>query len=367
MKIPILLILILLSQIVIIAFQLFRTERGILLSNRILGVLFIILGLQILISLLTVITVLAKPVFFLIDDILLLSIGPLVLVYSKVTLGLTRKFSSLDLVHFFPFFCLAGPFIFFLMATPEYSKWLLGAEFHDSVASFSQSKFQTIPFLIVAHLNSYLFLSFFYLSKTKQEDKNSVNAKWVRFTLLSFQLMVLATYVQIFMPFLPLSNYPSISFLLMLFTLLAFTLRVLLIGMDGKHIFSERASFKYEGSVLSATEKDELYDKLVELFIEKQAYLSADISIKELAEKLETHPKKVSQVINEKFGRTFFDFVNHYRIEYAKDLLKNFSSGTMTVAEVQYASGFNSKSSFHTQFKKNTGHSPSEFRRSMAN
>ena len=62
-------------------------------------------------------------------------------------------------------------------------------------------------------------------------------------------------------------------------------------------------------------------------------------------------------------GLHFFDFMNQYRINYAKDLLIDQNRQDLTVLEILYDAGFNSKSSFNTEFKKRSGVTPTEYRR----
>jgi len=62
-------------------------------------------------------------------------------------------------------------------------------------------------------------------------------------------------------------------------------------------------------------------------------------------------------------GQNFYDFINRYRILEAKQLLTNPKDPKITVLEVLYEVGFNSKSSFNTLFKKYTGLTPTEFRK----
>lgn len=62
-------------------------------------------------------------------------------------------------------------------------------------------------------------------------------------------------------------------------------------------------------------------------------------------------------------NKHFFDFVNEYRIEKAKELLTHPERKEYTVLEILYEVGFNSKSSFNTAFKKRTGLTPTEYRR----
>lgn len=62
-------------------------------------------------------------------------------------------------------------------------------------------------------------------------------------------------------------------------------------------------------------------------------------------------------------GLHLFDFVNEYRINYAKELLLDQKRQDLTVLEILYDAGFNSKSSFNTEFKKRTGVTPTEYRK----
>lgn len=59
----------------------------------------------------------------------------------------------------------------------------------------------------------------------------------------------------------------------------------------------------------------------------------------------------------------FFDFVNSYRIDYAKELLRNSDQmKTYTIEAIAEQCDFNNKVSFNKAFKKITGHTPSHFR-----
>ncbi|MEO0902667.1 MAG: helix-turn-helix domain-containing protein, partial [Bacteroidota bacterium] len=72
--------------------------------------------------------------------------------------------------------------------------------------------------------------------------------------------------------------------------------------------------------------------------------------------------RELSILINHKMGQHFFDFVNSYRIQSAVDILKDPTKKKVTILEILYEVGFNSKSSFNTAFKKHTGHTPTTYR-----
>jgi AraC-like DNA-binding protein len=77
--------------------------------------------------------------------------------------------------------------------------------------------------------------------------------------------------------------------------------------------------------------------------------------------------KDLSILINHKMGQHFFDFINRYRIEAATKLLENQVKPKLTVLEILYQVGFNSKSSFNTAFKNHTGLTPTQYRKSQHN
>jgi AraC-like DNA-binding protein len=80
-----------------------------------------------------------------------------------------------------------------------------------------------------------------------------------------------------------------------------------------------------------------------------------------LAKKIKIHPNYLSQVINEKQGKTFFEYINTLRVEEFKRLVALPESKQFTIMSLAYDCGFNSKSSFNKNFKKVTGQSPSEY------
>lgn len=96
----------------------------------------------------------------------------------------------------------------------------------------------------------------------------------------------------------------------------------------------------------------------------EKPYLNPSLSIRNLAEEIEMNSRDLSVLINQYLDKHFFDFVNEYRIEEAKEILKNPAKKEFTVLEILYEVGFNSKSSFNTAFKKHTGLTPTQFRKS---
>ncbi|WP_126651136.1 helix-turn-helix domain-containing protein [Chryseobacterium aureum] len=94
----------------------------------------------------------------------------------------------------------------------------------------------------------------------------------------------------------------------------------------------------------------------------QKPYLDSELNLIRLAEMLSVSTHHLSYVINTGFGKNFFQYVNEYRVGYAKKLLKEPNS-KLSILGIAYESGFNSKTSFNTTFKKVTGQTPSEFKK----
>jgi len=108
-------------------------------------------------------------------------------------------------------------------------------------------------------------------------------------------------------------------------------------------------------------------DKLRTHMTKEELFLDPTLTIQLLSNKIGIPVRDVSILINHKLGQHFFDFVNEYRIEKAMTILKDPSKNKLTILEILYEVGFNSKSSFNTAFKKYTGVTPTAYRKTSLN
>ncbi|AUG53668.1 AraC family transcriptional regulator [Thalassospira marina] len=84
------------------------------------------------------------------------------------------------------------------------------------------------------------------------------------------------------------------------------------------------------------------------------------LTMPKMAAAVGTKPNQLSMVLNRHIGKSFFDYVNEYRIEEATRLLMK--EPDRTILDIAVEVGFNSKSTFNLAFKKITGHTPSSYR-----
>ncbi len=122
-----------------------------------------------------------------------------------------------------------------------------------------------------------------------------------------------------------------------------------------------RANDKYYRSGLQGHSAEYYLEKLTRLMATEQFYLEGDLSLKSLADRVNISPHHLSQILNEKLQKTFYDYVNEQRVEYAKQVL--LKEPERSITDVAFESGYNSKNSFYNSFKRHTGTIPSEYRR----
>jgi len=119
---------------------------------------------------------------------------------------------------------------------------------------------------------------------------------------------------------------------------------------------------KYKNSKLSELEKKKLAKVISDEVTKHNLYLKPDLTMEDVGERLDLAPRLVSQVINTTYGNNFSDFVNTYRLNHAKRLLLR-SEDDLSIKEIMYMSGFNSKSNFYGVFKRKVGMTPNAYRK----
>jgi AraC-like DNA-binding protein len=117
--------------------------------------------------------------------------------------------------------------------------------------------------------------------------------------------------------------------------------------------------------LMSDEELDLIKSRLTQLMAAERPYLDSNLNLVKLAERLDLTPHKLSYTINAGYQLNFFQFVNQYRVEKAKELLLN-NHQNYTVLAIAFESGFNSKTAFNTTFKKICGQTPTEFAKAHA-
>ncbi|MCK8480595.1 helix-turn-helix domain-containing protein [Psychroserpens algicola] len=223
------------------------------------------------------------------------------------------------------------------------------------------------PWVRIAHMSIYLVLIYLYVKKEKYNVANNVSA-WLHYLTYSFFGLILSYIIYFSLvnfSFFNLEWDYMISFMISFFIIL-----ISIMGYMQPEVFwgfriEEVLTFvKYKKSGLSKSLSIELKQKLLSLMVDEKVYKENTISLERLSQKLGTSKHNTSQVINEHFKENFFEFLNDFRIEEAKELLVN-DHNHLNITEILYEVGFNNKVSFNNAFKKRTGLTPTQYKTQM--
>ena len=135
------------------------------------------------------------------------------------------------------------------------------------------------------------------------------------------------------------------------------------VEISGKDLIIKET--KYQKSSLTSDQKDAIYQKLLELMEYGRVFLNHDLNVEDLAEKLASNRRYLSQVVNELHGTNFSTFINTYRVKEARRLLLDPDKFHFSLEGIAHAAGFNSRISFNNAFKKITGLTPAFFQKSQ--
>lgn len=115
--------------------------------------------------------------------------------------------------------------------------------------------------------------------------------------------------------------------------------------------------------VATANLNQEESNELLRFMTQHKPFLRPSLTLEQLASQLSWPQRNLSNLINRKFGKNFFEFVNEYRIAEAKRLLSDKNLSHKSITDIMYDAGFNSKATFNTYFKKITRTTPSQYRK----
>ena len=113
---------------------------------------------------------------------------------------------------------------------------------------------------------------------------------------------------------------------------------------------------------LPPAETARIAKRVRELFERDEIHLEPTLSLQVLAERAKATRHNVSFVLREEFGATFYQLVASYRVRSAAAALRADTAGSRTIADIAFASGFNTLSAFNAAFRAQFGVTPSVFR-----
>ena len=382
-----------------LALVLLGIKKGIRTANRILAGILVVFSIDLVEGFLSATYAFTKAPYLIgVNWPLAFLYGPLIYFYVKALTGSMRYELRWKLfAHFIPTTLLYLYLIPFYLADPAFKvrSWFVE---NGSLMNYTALA-DPILFVLIVQIAGYLVLSLRLLafhSKSVQQNFSTIeaiNLKWLRNLIVSFiGLLCVYIFYAVFSQFFGL--YKEGEYLFHLITaILIYVLgyrgiqqpelftaqdRIPALVSNAQNTGSVRhhGSLPIEGDVKEATDHADKYRKsalteaqtekitvrLTQIMFEKKPYREMGLTLPMLAQMLEVSPHHISQVINGKMNKSFFDFVNGYRVEDAKQAITAPDADRFSILGIAMDAGFNSKSAFYTAFKKHTGMTPSRFK-----
>jgi AraC-like DNA-binding protein len=123
---------------------------------------------------------------------------------------------------------------------------------------------------------------------------------------------------------------------------------------------------KYLKARLKPEQARLIAERIEQLFAAERPYLDPELALTGLAERLDVPPHHVSQVLNEHFTKSFYDFVNGYRVEELKRRLRDPEHAQDKILSLGLDCGFSTKSTLNANFRKHAGMTPRAYREQPA-
>ncbi|MFZ4523255.1 MAG: helix-turn-helix transcriptional regulator [Bacteroidales bacterium] len=337
----------------------FANKRGFILENKILALLLMVFSLQIFYSFAT--SSFAWQYFldwhkslFLVRQTSFL-IGPFIYLYVTSFLKKRDLFDYRVTAHFLPF---AATIPILLIYFRTQNHWIIWESVVDLVDTI----------LILAHNLTYIAITLLAMRSAKTGSKGffkrmflSTHNKWLQILLIGFILIWIVN-LNSFALYMIVRKPGWCAYTVSIYALAAFLfvntiMFVLLFEPDIYYIIA-----KYKNNKLTEADKSNYLQKLNSVMETHKSYLNPEISLESLAGEIEVNPRILSQIINETFKKNFKSYILEYRIRESMVILSDSKHRDLTILEILYQVGFNSKSAFNSQFKLFTNLTPIEYR-----
>jgi len=296
-----------------------------------------------------------------------LSFGPVIYFYVRTSVDSGYLFKMNRLLHFIPALIHLSLLVPLLIAGTELRSTLIANYLEHEIY------ISMIPGVRIGFISTFIYvlLSFFWIRRFEKHVLNIAaygeeqSVQWLKwFTGLLVALFLLLTILTLRAPLQLLAGIAMFMFMTAI-TFLALIRPNVFHGISTELKLDDKQDEKYGSSQLEDVQKNAYLEKLKQHFAQNTPYLQQDLTLREAAEQIDIPYRYLSQVINEKLGQNFMDFVNGYRIEAAKQMLGDPASSHISIDGIGADAGFKSRSAFYSAFKKSTGLSPGAFRRSI--
>ena len=302
--------------------------------------------------------------------------GPLLYLYISFMTTPGRKFNPVELIHFVPFV------VFFTVSVVFRSEPLV----RDLRGFFEPDKLMPLRMVysvsFFLSITTYSILSFIKIKKHQSNlmdltsfTSQRITLNWLKVLAISFYVVYIIVFIlgglKILGKYIPFDPYFVVFAFIALFSMVYSFYGIKQPGIFGELLHNERngekkEAEKYSRSGLKDEQAEEYLTILLDYMESEKPYLDGNLTIHDLSLKTGISRHHITQVLNEIYGKNFFTFINEYR---TREVIERFSDSRYdhyTILAIAFDSGFNSKSTFNSFFKSQTGQTPSKYRENIA-
>jgi AraC-like DNA-binding protein len=300
--------------------------------------------------------------------------GPLLWLYVRFMTDPERKFNWLAMLHFIPFAVFLTVSVIF--RSNHFIRNLRTFFVQDELISL-RIVYGICFFLSIT---VYSALAFHDIWKHQKNLKNIVSFTSRMITLNWLKIISISFYAAYFILFIlgglnMIGNYiPFDPYFIIYFFIALFSFVYSFYGVKQPVIFGEQVKLqpeekpeteRYSRSGLRSEKATEYLGELLLFMDQKKPYLDRDLTIQDLSSLTGIPRHYITQVLNENHGKNFFTFINEYRVREVIERFKNPRFNHYTILAIAYDAGFNSKTTFNSIFKSQTGQTPSSCREEL--
>ncbi len=346
------------------------TKKPHIIANRLMAAWLFMICIEMIFALINI-TVIEMYSF----PFITFTYGPLLYLYIRFMTSPDKKFNWLSLLHFIPFI------VFFTTSVIFRSEPLV----RDLRSFFRPDRFISLRIIysvsFFLSITIYSVFSFIEINRHQKNLKNLVSFTSQKITLNWLKILAISFYLAYFILFIlgglnMTGNIIPFDPYFVIFGFIAvFSMVYSFYGIKQPVIFGEvvrpdihnekKEAENYSSSGLKEVQAEMYLNKLLNYMETNKPFLDNDLTINDLAVKTGILRHHITQVLNERYKRNFFTFINEYR---AKEVMERFSDpkfNNYTILAIALDSGFNSKTTFNSFFKNQTGLTPSEYREKM--
>lgn len=302
--------------------------------------------------------------------------GPLLYLYISFMTTPGRKFNPVELIHFVPFV------VFFTVSVVFRSEPLV----RDLRGFFEPDKLMPLRMVysvsFFLSITTYSILSFIKIKKHQSNlmdltsfTSQRITLNWLKVLAISFYVVYIIVFIlgglKILGNYIPFDPYFVVFAFIALFSMVYSFYGIKQPVIFGEVLHNERngekkEAEKYSRSGLKDEQAEEYLTILLDYMESEKPYLDGNLTIHDLSLKTGISRHHITQVLNEIYGKNFFTFINEYR---TREVIERFSDSRYdhyTILAIAFDSGFNSKSTFNSFFKSQTGQTPSKYRENLA-